>query len=71
MNVMQSGSTHSSPEQHVGSGPGDTGAAGSPTSSVQKQPADKIGKMHERCSASLERDSSQDAAKKQKITQQA
>lgn len=67
---MQSGSTHNTPkQQHFGNSPDDTGIAGSPISSVQKQAVDKIGGT-KRFSASLDQDSSQDAAKKQKTTQQ-
>ncbi len=67
---MQSGSTHNTPkQQHVGNSPDDTGVAGSPMSSVQRQAVDKVGGA-KRFSASSEADSSQVAAKKQKTTQQ-
>ncbi len=67
---MQSGRTHTTPkQQHFGNSPDDTGIAGSPITSVQRQAADKVGGI-KRFSASSEGDSSQDAAKKQKTTQQ-
>ena len=70
LHVMQSGSTHNTPkQQHFGNSPDDTGMAGSPISSVQKQAVDQVGET-KRFSAVSGGDLSQNAAKKQKTTQQ-